>query len=89
MPLAEAQAKLVAAKLSGGYDLPNQAQRKQRTQRARAEMLERYVPSRRHTMQLDYDEYMAELAREGKAGGARAQHRRARAVSGSQPSRKP
>ena len=79
MPLAEAQAKLIAELLSGSYDLPDAAERKRRTERERAEMFARYVPSRRHTMQLDYDEYLASLAAEAKAGKARARHRVARA----------
>jgi hypothetical protein len=32
----------------------------------------RYVASKRHTMQVDYDDYMAALVRERKAGAARA-----------------
>ena len=75
MPLAEAQAKLIAEMLSGGYELPPASERKQRTERARAEMFARYVPSRRHTMQLDYDDYLAELARESSAGRERARRR--------------
>jgi len=79
MPLAEAQAKLIAELLSGNYDLPDASERQQRTQRERAEMFARYVPSRRHTMQLDYDEYLASIAAETKAGQVRARHRAARA----------
>jgi dimethylaniline monooxygenase (N-oxide forming) len=79
MPLAEAQAKLIAEQLTGTYDLPDAAERKRRTERERAEMFARYVPSRRHTMQLDYDEYLASLAEETKLGRARARHRAARA----------
>ena len=79
MPLAEAQSKLIAALLSRKYDLPNADERKRRTERERAEMFARYVPSRRHTMQIDYDEYLASLAAETKAGQARARHRAARA----------
>ena len=83
MPLAEAQAKLIAELLSGGYDLPDAAERKRRTERERAAMFARYVPSRRHTMQLDYDEYLASLAAETKAGRTRARHRAARAENAS------
>ena len=83
MPLAEAQAKLIAELLSGGYDLPDVAERKRRTERERAEMFARYVPSRRHTMQLDYDEYLASLAVETNAGRSRARHRVARAEKAS------
>ena len=80
MPLAEAQAKLIAEQLSGSYDLPDAAERKRRTARERAQMFARYVPSRRHTMQLDYDEYLASLAAETLAGRGRARHRAARAA---------
>jgi dimethylaniline monooxygenase (N-oxide forming) len=79
MPLAEAQAKLVAEALSGTYELPNQAERERRTERERAAMFARYVPSRRHTMQLDHDEYMADLATETEVGRRRAKHSAARA----------
>jgi len=83
MPLAEAQAKLIARLLSGSYDLPDLAERTRRTERERAEMFARYVPSRRHTMQIDYDEYLASLAEETKAGQIRARHRAARAEQAS------
>jgi dimethylaniline monooxygenase (N-oxide forming) len=78
MPLAEAQAKLVAEMLSGGYELPSASERRERTQRYRAEMFAHYVPSRRHTMQLDFAQYMTELASETDAGRRRARHRAAR-----------
>ena len=78
MPLAEAQAKLIAEQLTGSYDLPDAAERTRRTEQDRAKMFARYVPSRRHTMQLDYDEYLLSLTREMKAGKARARHRAAR-----------
>lgn len=79
MPLAEAQAKLIAARLSGSYEPASQAERKQVTARERARMLARYVPSRRHTMQLDYDDYMRSLRQEWQAGRQRARQRAARA----------
>ncbi len=78
MPLAEAQAKLIAEQLSGRYDLPEAPERKQLTLHARAEMQKRYVPSRRHTMQLDFEAYMTELGHEAKRGRARASQRAAR-----------
>jgi hypothetical protein len=80
MPLAEAQAKLIAELLSGSYELPSAIDRKRRTERERAQMFARYVPSRRHTMQLDYEEYLTSLAAETQAGRTRARHRAARAV---------
>jgi hypothetical protein len=79
MPLAEAQAKLVAEMLSGGYELPSREERARQTERERAVMFARYVPSPRHTMQLDHDEYMADLTTETKVGRRRARHRAARA----------
>jgi dimethylaniline monooxygenase (N-oxide forming) len=87
MPLAEAQAKLVAETLTGGYELPSPAERAQRSERERAAMFARYVPSRRHTMQLDYDEYMAALATEAAAGRQRAKHRAARSARAAEPRR--
>jgi hypothetical protein len=35
-------------------------------------MQRRYVASKRHTMQVDYDDYMFDLRRERKRGSARA-----------------
>jgi hypothetical protein len=77
MPLAEAQAKLVAEFFRGSYELPTPNERKERTDRQRAEMFAHYVPSRRHTMQLDFDRYMTELAVETEAGRRRARQRAA------------
>ncbi len=78
MPLAEAQAKLIAETLTGNYDMPPPSERARRTARERAVMFARYVPSRRHTMQLDFEEYMTDLAAEAAAGRRRAKHRVAR-----------
>jgi dimethylaniline monooxygenase (N-oxide forming) len=85
MPLAEAQAKLVAEMLSGQYDLPDGDQRRERAERERAAMFARYVPSRRHTMQLDFEQYMADLAAEARAGRRRAKHRAARSPRAPRP----
>jgi thioredoxin reductase len=82
MPLAEAQAKLVAEAVSGRYELPSAPERKARTLEQHRAMQKKYVPSRRHTMQLDVDEYMSELARETEAGRRRARHRAARSDLG-------
>ena len=88
MPLAEAQAKLVAEMLSGSYELPSSKERKERTERYRSQMFAQYVPSRRHTMQLDFDQYMSELAAEAAAGRLRARHSAARTPRLTAPSRK-
>jgi len=41
-------------------------------QREREIMFRRYVASKRHTMQVDYDNYLYELRKELKAGAGRA-----------------
>ena len=35
-------------------------------------MFKRYVASKRHTMQVDYDDYLADLEKERKRGAERA-----------------
>jgi hypothetical protein len=37
-------------------------------------MFKRYVASKRHTMQVDYDDYLLDLDRELKRGRERARH---------------
>ena len=47
-------------------------------------MFKRYVASKRHTMQVDFDDYLVALAKERKAGEERAQaqgHRAAGAAA--------
>jgi len=68
----------VAELLSFRYELPSAAERKQHTERYRRETLAKYVPSRRHTMQLDFEQYLSELERETEAGRRRARTRAAR-----------
>jgi hypothetical protein len=41
-------------------------------ERERAVMRRRYVASKRHTMQIDYDDYLFDLKRERRRGAARA-----------------
>ncbi len=41
----------------------------------RRKMFERYVASKRHTMQVDFDTYLYELGRERKAGAKRMRER--------------
>jgi hypothetical protein len=40
--------------------------------RERARMFKRYVASKRHTMQVDFDDYLADLAKERRRGAERA-----------------
>jgi len=72
MPLAEAQAHWVARFLRGEYHLPPAADVRADMERERQRMFKRYVPSKRHTMQVDFDDYLFELRRELRRGGERA-----------------
>jgi thioredoxin reductase len=72
MPLAEAQGKWVAAYLRGEYHLPAPAALRKDVERERAKMFKRYVASKRHTMQVDYDNYLYELGKEMARGAERA-----------------
>jgi dimethylaniline monooxygenase (N-oxide forming) len=72
MPLAEAQGRWIAAYLRGEYYLPPLPQMEASMRREREKMFKRYVASKRHTMQVDYDNYLYDLRKELKAGAARA-----------------
>jgi cation diffusion facilitator CzcD-associated flavoprotein CzcO len=72
MPLAEAQGRWVASYLRGEYHLPPRPQMEQDMNRERAKMFKRYVASKRHTMQVDFDNYLHQLNKELAAGAARA-----------------
>jgi cation diffusion facilitator CzcD-associated flavoprotein CzcO len=72
MPLAEAQGRWVAAYLRGEYILPTVAQMNADMRREREQMFKRYVASKRHTMQVDFDNYLYSLRKELTAGARRA-----------------
>ncbi len=72
MPLAEAQGRWVASYLRGEYHLPSRAAMEAVVERERAKMFKRYVASKRHTMQVDFDNYLHDLKKEQAAGAARA-----------------
>jgi dimethylaniline monooxygenase (N-oxide forming) len=72
MPLAEAQGRWVANHLRGEYHLPPRQELLVDIEKERDTMFKRYVASKRHTMQVDFDRYMHELGRELKRGGDRA-----------------
>jgi dimethylaniline monooxygenase (N-oxide forming) len=72
MPLAEAQAAWVGDYLVGDYALPGQTELRADIDAEQAAMRARYVASKRHTIQVDYDDYLHELTRERRAGAARA-----------------
>lgn len=71
MPLAEAQGQWIAAHLRGEYALPAPAALRADVDRERARMFKRYVASKRHTMQVDFDNYLYALRRERRAGARR------------------
>ncbi|MFQ3582561.1 MAG: NAD(P)-binding domain-containing protein [Chloracidobacterium sp.] len=75
MPLAEAQGQWVASYLKGEYALPSRADMEADMERERARMFARYVKSKRHTMQVDFDDYLADLDKERRRGEARARKR--------------
>jgi dimethylaniline monooxygenase (N-oxide forming) len=72
MPLAEAQSEWVCDHLTGRYTLPPRDELAADIGRERAAMRRRYVASKRHTMQVDYDDYLFELKRERRRGAQRA-----------------
>jgi cation diffusion facilitator CzcD-associated flavoprotein CzcO len=72
MPIAEAQGKWLAKHLVGDYALPDAAAMNHRIEEDRHAMFARYVPSKRHMMQVDFDDYLHDLAREIERGAKRA-----------------
>lgn len=72
MPLAEVQSEWVAEYLLGDYALPAADDLRADIERDRTAMERRYVRSKRHTMQVDYDEYIYQLAKERRRGARRA-----------------
>jgi thioredoxin reductase len=72
MPLAEAQGRWIAAYLRGEYRLPSAKQMDADIRRERERMFKRYVASKRHTMQVDFDNYLHDLSKELRAGAKRA-----------------
>jgi hypothetical protein len=72
MPLAEAQGRWIASYLRGEYHLPPSSEMEAEMRRDRERMRRRYVASKRHTMEVDFDDYLFALRRELKAGARRA-----------------
>lgn len=72
MPLAEAQSAWIADYLGGEYALPSRAEMERDIRAERAAMRARYVASPRHTMQVDFDDYLLALERERARGRRRA-----------------
>src|SRR5438445_13534773 len=72
MPLAEVQSEWVAEYLLGEYAMPSEDEVREDIESERAAMFKRYLKSKRHTMEVDFDEYIYRLARERKRGNKRA-----------------
>jgi cation diffusion facilitator CzcD-associated flavoprotein CzcO len=72
MPLAEAQGRWIADYLRGEYALPSRGEIEADIRAERERMFKRYVKSKRHTMQVDFDQYLWELERERRVGAERA-----------------
>jgi thioredoxin reductase len=71
MPLAEAQAEWVADLLSGRGTLPSPIEMRKAIAAEEAKMQKRYVASKRHTIQVDFQPYLRELRRERKRAAQR------------------
>jgi dimethylaniline monooxygenase (N-oxide forming) len=72
MPLAEAQGRWLAAYLKGQYALPAPAELTADIRADQKAMHKRYVASKRHTIQVDFDDYLRDLDKERRAGAERA-----------------
>jgi cation diffusion facilitator CzcD-associated flavoprotein CzcO len=71
MPLAEAQSEWVADLLGGRGTLPAPAAMKAEIASSEAKMRKRYIASKRHTIQVDFQPYLRELKRERKKAAQR------------------
>jgi dimethylaniline monooxygenase (N-oxide forming) len=83
MPIAELQGRIVAEHLTGEYALPSKAEMESDMKAMMRRMERRYRASRRHTIQVDFSNYMVELEDERRAGLQRAR------AKGFAPSLKP
>jgi dimethylaniline monooxygenase (N-oxide forming) len=72
MPLAEAQSAWIGDHLRGEYALPSPAELRADIARDQAAMRKRYVASKRHTIQVDFNDYLYALDAERRAGVERA-----------------
>jgi dimethylaniline monooxygenase (N-oxide forming) len=70
MPIAATQSEWVCDHLAGRYTPPPAPAMRADIARERERMRRRYVASKRHTMQVDFDDYLFELAAERRRGAA-------------------
>jgi dimethylaniline monooxygenase (N-oxide forming) len=78
MPLAEAQGRWIAQYLRGEYALPPAEEMRSAIAEDRRRMFARYVRSKRHTMQVDFDDYLEDLRHEVARGEKRARRGKGR-----------
>ena len=71
MPLAEAQCEWVADLLEGRAGLPSRPRMWTAIKKNEAQMARRYVPSKRHTIQVDFYPYKRAVERERRRGRKR------------------
>lgn len=72
MPLAEAQAEWVADLVTGAGALPSKREMRRQIAAYDKNLRKRYVASKRHTIQVDFHSYRAEMARERARARRRA-----------------
>ena len=72
MPLAEEQGRLGADELTGVYALPDAEVMRAEIDGYEAWLGKRFVQSTRHTLEVDFDDYLRQLKRERKRGAARS-----------------
>ena len=72
MPLAEAQAAWIAETLRGDYVPPADDDVRRQMAAEHRRYRRRFYDSPRHTMEVDFDRYLWDLARERRKGRARA-----------------
>jgi thioredoxin reductase len=72
MPIAEVQGQWIADELRGEYLRPSRSEMLRDIGAESAAMRRRYVASKRHTIQVDFDDYLIAVDRERRAGAQRA-----------------
>lgn len=72
MPVAEAQAKAIAEHLCGEFNLPSAGEMQQFIQEEREAIRQRFVASKRHTMQVDPNTFYKRLRKDLIRGRKRA-----------------
>lgn len=71
MPLAEAQAEWVADLLGGQGTLPPPSEMRSEISEGEKKMKKRYVASKRHTIQVDFQPYLREIRKERRRAAQR------------------